>query len=110
MDIYKLNKIRPYKNMNFRKLLRVKSFFFLCKFQPIIKNLKKIYDGSSSIIGTNYTNRMIKYMYCDFLTGGSNFQELDSTVNLMQSEGLYSSIGFCREFLTKDEEHVKDYV
>ena len=48
-------------------------------------------------------------MYCDFLTGGSTFEELEKTVENMDRQGLYSSIGYCREFLTNKEEHVDSY-
>ena len=109
MEIYTLSKIRPYISFSFCKLLRLKSFFFLCKFPRVVKNLNYLYDTSSKICGKRETNKIIKYTYCDFLTGGSTFEELEKTVENMDRQGLYSSIGYCREFLTNKEEHVDSY-
>lgn len=106
MDIYKLNRIRPYKNYNLCKLLRIKSFFFLCKFDKIVKNLNLIYNTSTRFLGKNITNKFIDHMYCDFLTGGSNFNELQKTLVSLQDSGIYSSTAFCREFLKKNTENV----
>lgn len=106
MDIYKLHRIRPYQNFNICKLFRVKFFFFLCKHNHVVRNLNRIYNTSTRIFGKNFTNKFIEQTFCDFLTGGSDFNSLGKTITSLQEAGLYSSVGFCREFLTKDKENV----
>ncbi len=106
MDLYKLNRIRPYKTFSLCKLLRIKSFFFLCKYQKIVKNLNLIYNTSIRLLGKNFTNKLIDHMYCDFLTGGSKFDDLEKSLISLEETGIYGSIGFCREFLTKNKENV----
>ena len=106
MDIYKLNKIRPYVNFGLLKLFRLKTFFFMCKFPKIVSNLKNIYEFQCRVLGVKTSNSIIKHMYCDFLTGGSTYEELETSVKRMEDEGIFSSIAYCREFLTKKEENV----
>ncbi len=106
MDLYILNRIRPYKTFSLCKLLRVKTFFFLCKFNKVVKNLNLIYNTSVNFFGKNFTNKIIDHMYCDFLTGGSKFDDLEKALISLQDNGMYSSIAFCREFLTKNRENV----
>ena len=107
MNIYKVNRIRPFKNFNFSRLLKLKTFFSICKFQKIVKNMKKIYDTSTNLVGKKYTNAIIKYMYFEILTGGSTLTELEKAVQFKISEGLVTSAAFCREFLTESAEKVR---
>jgi hypothetical protein len=106
MDLSKFSSIRPYVNYSFTKLLRLKCFFFFCGIPQVIKNLNKIYTTSSRIIGQHNMNLLLKNMYCDFLTGGSDLDELDQTARIIHERGLYSSINYSREFLKKEEENV----
>ena len=97
--------MRPYASYNFFKLLRMKSFFFVCNYSIFIKNLRKIYLLTSKILGTQLTNKTIEVLYCDLLTGGTNFNHLQRKINLLEKENILSIVDYCREFLTdKDEE------
>ena len=98
--------IRPYEHYDFAKLLRMKSFFFLCKQNVIISNMKRIYNTFSQVLGRNFVNKFVEVMYCDLLTGGSSFNDLEQTIKNLEKEGVISIIDYCREFLTKEEEKV----
>jgi hypothetical protein len=110
MDIYRQNHINPYRNFKLPKLLRIKVFYLFCRFPFLVKNLKNIYDTSSMIIGQNKTNSFIKNFCCDIFTGGSNLKELEESVKDMQKSKVYLSLALCKEFLTKEEEHVFNYI
>lgn len=110
MDIYKLYNIRPYKNFNFWKLLRTKSFYYVCSFPKIINNLKNLYDLSARSLGERNTNLLIKNFCCDIFTGGSNLKELEESLPEMHRMGVTLSLQFCQEFLTHQEEHVNPLI
>jgi len=103
----KTDEIRPYKNFNFFKLIRMKSFLSVCKHNIIISNMNNIYEGVSKITGKCFLNKFVEFMYCDLLTGGANFNQLESTIKRLEKENIISIIDYCREFLTKADEKVK---
>ena len=98
--------IRPFQHYGFFKLMRMKSFFIVCKHNLIISNLNKIYGKFSSVFGRRFVNKCVDVMYCDLLTGGSNFNDLDKKIKSLKKENVISIIDYCREFLTKEEETV----
>ena len=100
------NELRPFKQYNFFKLMRMKSFFMVCKHNAIISNMNKIYEAFSRVLGRKNMNKFVECMYCDLLTGGSNFEELEKIVKHLEKENVLSIIDYCREFLTKSEEKV----
>lgn len=101
------NQIRPYQHYDFVKLLRMKSFFFMCKYEVLINNMNNLYNSASKLLGRNFVNKFVEVMYCDLLTGGSNFKDLETCINNLEKENIISIIDYCREFLTKEEEKVR---
>ena len=55
----KTDEIRPYKNFNFFKLIRMKSFLSVCKHNIIISNMNNIYEGVSKITGKCFLIKMM---------------------------------------------------
>lgn len=104
------NDIRPFQHYGFFKLLRMKSFFLVCKHNLIISNLNKIYENFSKVLGKRLVNKLVDVLYCDLLTGGSNFEDLERKIKSLKKENVISIIDYCREFLTKDEENVNYYL
>jgi proline dehydrogenase len=100
----KMNLGKVYNDISTSKLIRLKSFFIICRFSFIIKNLNKIYSLSSKILGKNFTNNIIKHIYGDIFIGGENTKELEISLKELKREGLISISDFAREFLTKEEE------
>jgi len=66
--------------------------------------MNKLYKKSSSLLGINKTNKLIKFFYGDVFTGGENNTELKNSLLDLKEEGLISIADYAREFLTKEEE------
>ena len=95
---------RVYQSYSFLKLLRLKSFFLICRFPFLTKNLGKIYRSFTKIAGPKITNKLLKGVYGDIFIGGENLKELELCLREVKKEGLFSITDYAREFLTKEEE------
>jgi hypothetical protein len=95
---------RVYQNYSTFKLLRLKSFFIICSFPVLIKNLGKIYSIMLKLLGSNITNNILKKTYGDIFVGGENTHELETSLIALKNEGLLTISDYAREFLTKEEE------
>ena len=95
---------RVYKNYSFFKLLRLKTFFLICRFPLLTKNLHNIYSSMTKTIGPKLTNKLLKIIYGDIFIGGENFKELEICLREIKREGLTAITDYAREFLTKEEE------
>ena len=95
---------RVYQSYSFFKLMRLKSFFLICRFPLLTKNLGKIYRSFTKIAGPKITNKLLKGVYGDIFIGGENLKELELCLREVKKEGLFSITDYAREFLTKEEE------
>lgn len=100
--------VRPFESYKFFKLIRMKTFLFACKHNLLISNIKFIYERVSRILGRRFVNKFVEIMYCDLLTGGANFNQLQNTIKTLEKDNVISIIDYCREFLTKEEEQVNN--
>lgn len=98
------NTIRPYQNYSLTKMLRLKFFFTLCKYNVIVNNLSKIYDTSAKILTTKGVNNLIGHLYGDILLGGMSVTDLENCVRIQKQEKITCISGFIREGLTVEEE------
>jgi hypothetical protein len=78
----------------------------MCKYNFIISNINYLYFEFSKLLGRRFVNKFVEVMYCDLLTGGSNFKDLENSIKNLEKENVLSIIDYCREFLTKEEEKV----
>jgi hypothetical protein len=97
---------RIYGDKSISKLLRLKTFFLFCKYPLLVKNMQKLYRGSSRIIGTANTNKLVKVFYGDIFVGGENSKELEFSLKEQKDYGLLCIADYAREFLTTHEEKV----
>jgi hypothetical protein len=97
---------RVYGALSMSKLIRLKSFFLFCKSELLVKNMQKLYNTSSSIIGHKATNKIIKSIYGDIFLGGETGKELSKSLYNLKDEGLISIADYARESLLKNEEKV----
>lgn len=97
---------RVYQNSSTSKLIRLKSFFVFCKFPLLVKNMQKLYKGSTKVIGLNNTNKLVKLFYGDIFVGGENSKELETSLLTQKENGLLCIADYAREFLTAREEKV----
>ena len=97
---------RVYRDKSISKLLRLKTFFMFCKYPILVQNMQKLYKGSTNIIGTTYTNKLVKIFYGDIFVGGENSKELETSLKQQKDYGLLCIADYAREFLTAKEEKV----
>jgi len=97
--------MRPYKNYPFNKMLRLKFFFTICKYDKIVNNLHQLYQITTKILTKNGTNKLIGTLYGDILLGGTTIQELEECVKLQKKEGITSIGGYIREAIEASEEN-----
>lgn len=95
---------RVYQSYSIFKLLRLKSFFLICRFPLLTRNLSKIYSTFINLAGRRITNQLMKSIYGDIFIGGENIKELEMCLREVKREGLISITDYAREFLTKEEE------
>lgn len=97
---------RVYRDKSIGNLLRLKTFFLFCKYPILVQNMQKLYKGSSKIIGTANTNKLVKIFYGDIFVGGENSKELETSLKQQKDYGLLCIADYAREFLTAKEEKV----
>jgi hypothetical protein len=102
MNVFEFGRV--YQSYSFFKLLRLKSFFLICRFPVLTKNLGKIYRSFTNIAGPRITNNLLKKVYGDIFIGGENLKELELSLLAVKQEGLSTITDYAREFLTKEEE------
>jgi hypothetical protein len=95
---------RVYENYSFFKLIRLKTFFLICRFPFLTKNLSNIYRAFTKVAGPRITNHFLKSIYGDIFIGGENIKELEICLREVKREGLLTITDYAREFLTKEEE------
>jgi hypothetical protein len=98
---------RVYKEFSTAKLLRLKSFFIFCRSKFLVKNMQKLYNTSSMILGQRLTNKLINFLYGDIFLGGETVSELTKTLKLLSSENLICIVDYARESLLPHEEQVR---
>jgi len=96
--------MRPYKKYPFNKMLRLKIFFTVCKYNTLVNNLNKIYVNAAKVLTKNLTNNLIGSLYGDILIGGTSLVELEKTLQIQKSEGITCISGYMREGLLPHEE------
>jgi hypothetical protein len=96
--------LRPYQNYSFSKMLRLKIFFTICKFEPLVNNLSSVYNYTTKILTKRGTNNLIGLLYGDILLGGMSIQDLEKCVKQQKDEKITCISGFVREALTQSEE------
>jgi hypothetical protein len=98
---------KAFRSYKFSSLMKLKTFFFICKYPILVKNLGNVYEYSNKIIGKNNTNSLIKFFYGDLFVGGENSKELEKTLKIQAKKGIMCIADYAREFLKSHEENVK---
>jgi len=88
------------------KLLRFKTFLFLSRFNPLIRNLRLYYSFASRIIGQKRVNAIIDYLYGDIFIGGKDESELQKTLTQLNKNGTLTISDYAIEFINDDEENL----
>lgn len=99
------NTMRPYKHYSFGKMLKLKLFFSICKHKILVDNFFKIYQGTTYLLTSKGTNKLIGFLFGDILLGGTNLSELNKVAKSQADLGLTLINGYIREGLTKSEEN-----
>lgn len=86
------------------KLLRFKTFLFLSRFNPLIRNLRLYYSLASRIIGQRRVNNIINFLYGDIFIGGKDEGELQKTLNQLNKNGILTISDYAIEFINDNEE------
>lgn len=98
---------KAFRSYKFSSLIKLKSFFFICKYPVLVNNLGNIYNLSNRVIGKNNTNSLIKFFYGDLFVGGENSKELQKSLTTQNKKGIICIADYAREFLNANEENVK---
>jgi len=98
---------KAFRSYNLSSLLKLKSFFFICKYPFLVNNLGNIYNLSNRTIGKNNTNSLIKFFYGELFVGGENSKELEKSLMSQKEKGIITIADYAREFLNSHEEDVK---
>lgn len=97
---------KAFRSYKISSLLKLKSFFFICKYPTLVKNLGNMYNISNKTLGKNMTNNLIKYFYGDLFVGGENPKELEKSLKTQKEKGIICIADYAREFLHASEENV----
>ena len=100
---------KAFRSHKFDSLLKLKSFFFICKYPMLVNNLGNIYNLSNGVLGKNNTNSLIKFFYGGLFVGGENSKELERSLKVQNQKGIICIADYAREFLNANEENVKIY-
>jgi hypothetical protein len=97
---------KPFRSYKFSSLIKLKTFFLICKYPKFVSNLGNIYNYSNKIIGKKNTNSLIKFFYGDLFVGGENSKELEKSIKSQAKKGIICIADYAREFLKSHEENV----
>lgn len=95
---------RVYQKWSTNQILRFKTFLFVSKFEILVKNLRKGYNGVSKILGSKIPNTFIDKIYGDLFIGGKDTSSLKVNLDNLKKDGFISIADFAIEFLHENEE------